>query len=588
MYEILNKINSPKDLKNLKIEDLDILAKDIRDALMNRLTKHQWHFWPNFWMVEMEIALHYVFNSPIDKFVFDVSHQTYPHKMLTWRKNAYIDDTKFEEVSWYTNPDESEHDFFNIWHTSTSISLASWLAKARDLKWDDENIIAIIWDGSLSWWEALEWLDFVWSELNSNFIIIVNDNQQSIAEVHGWLYKNLTELRNTNWKAENNLFKAMWLDYIYEDEWNNIERLINLFEKVKNIDHPIVLHINTLKWKWYKIAEENKEDWHWAIPFNPETGMPTISFWDNEDYGTITADYLLKKMKEDKTVVAVTPAMPTTIGFTKEKREEAWSQFVDVGIAEEQAVALISWIAKNWWKPVLWTNATFIQRTYDQISQDLCLNKNPATIVLNFTSVWGLNDVTHLWIFNYSIFSNIPNLVLLAPTSKKEYLNMLERSIEQKFHPVMILMPWNGVIDDEREASFSYDEINTYKVEQLGEQVAILALGDFYQIWESLSKKIESELWFKPTLINPRFASWIDENLLNDLRKNHKVVITLEDWILEGWFWYKITNYYWTSEIKVKNYGLNKEFYDRYNANELLDSLRITPEKMLEDIKDLL
>ena len=588
MYEILNRINWPEDVKKLNNEELKVLAQDIRDALMNRLTKRWWHFWPNFGMVEAEIALHYVFNSPSDKFVYDVSHQSYPHKMLTWRKDAYIDEAHFEDVSGYTNPEESEHDFFNVGHTSTSISLATWLAKWRDLKWDKENIIAVIWDWSLSWWEALEWLDFAGSELDSNIIILVNDNQQAISETHGWLYKNLEELRKTNWKAENNLFKAMWLDYIYEEEWNNIEKLIEVFQKVKDIDHPIVVHINTTKWKGYKIAEENKEPWHWCMPFDPETGKSKFSFWDGENYLTLTSDFLLKKMKKDNKVVVVTPAMPTAIGFFQDKRKEAWKQFVDVWIAEEQAVALISWISKNWWKPILWTNATFIQRTYDQISQDLCINNNPATILLNYTSVWWLNDVTHLWIFNYSIFSNIPNLILLAPTSKQEYLNMVDRSIEQREHPVMILIPWNWVVNDWREVDKLFDNINTYKIEQKWEKVAILALWDFYQLGEKTAQEIESKLWFKPTLINPRFASWIDEKLLEELKANHELVITLEDWILEWGFGYKIASYYGPTSMKVKNYGLNKEFYDRYDANELLNSLWITPEKITEDVKSII
>ncbi len=475
----LEKINSPEDVKKLNMEELKKLAEEIRKALMNRLTKIGGHFGPNFGMVETIIAMHYVFESPKDKFVFDVSHQTYPHKMLTGRKNGYLYEEHFKEISGYTNPEESQHDFFNIGHTSTSISLASGLAKARDLKGDKENIIAVIGDGSLSGGEAFEGLDYVGSELNSNFIVVVNDNGQSIAENHGGIYKNLEELRNTNGMAQNNLFKAFGLDYIYQNEGNSIEKMIETFEKVKNINHPIVIHINTQKGKGYKLAEENKEDWHWCMPFDEETGKTTIDFGNREDYATLTADYLLEKMKKDKTVVAVTPAMPKTIGFDIEKRKQAGKQFVDVGIAEEQAVALISGIAKNGGKPILGTNSTFIQRTYDQISQDLCINNNPATIVLNYTSVAGLNDVTHLGIFTISAFSHIPNLVILAPTNKDEYMSMLEWSIEQKEHPVMILMPGNGVINDGRTLEKDYSNINKYKVEEQGEQVAILAVRGF-------------------------------------------------------------------------------------------------------------
>ena len=475
----LEKINSPEDVKKLSIKELEKLAEEIRKALMNRLTKMGGHFGPNFGMVETIIAMHYVFESPKDKFVFDVSHQTYPHKMLTGRKNGYLYEEHFREVSGYTNPEESEHDFFNVGHTSTSISLASGLAKARDLKGEKENIIAVIGDGSLSGGEAFEGLNYVGSELNSNFIVVVNDNQQSIAENHGGIYKNLEELRNTSGMAENNLFKAFGLDYIYQNEGNSIEKMIETFEKVKNIDHPIAVHINTQKGKGYKLAEENKENWHWCMPFDEETGKITLDLGDGEDYATLTADYLLEKMKKDKTVVAVTPAMPTTIGFDIERRKQAGKQFIDVGIAEEQAVALISGVAKNGGKPVLGTNSTFIQRTYDQISQDLCINNNPATIILNYTSVSGLTDVTHLGIFTISAFSHIPNLVMLAPTNKDEYMSMLEWSIEQKEHPVMILIPGNGVINDSRVADKDYSNINKYKVEEQGEKLAIIAVRRF-------------------------------------------------------------------------------------------------------------
>lgn len=582
----LEKINNPTDIKKLSIKELELLGAEMRKALMNRLSKHGGHFGPNFGMVEATIAMHYVFNSPIDKFVFDVSHQSYSHKMLTGRKDAYLYDEHFEDVSGYTNPEESEHDLFNVGHTSTSISLASGLAKARDLKGDSENIIAVIGDGSLSGGEALEGLDFAGSELNSNFIIIVNDNQQSIAENHGGLYKNLQELRETNGNANNNLFKAMGLDYIYVSEGNNIERLIETFSKVKDIDHPIVVHINTQKGKGYKLAEENKEDWHWCMPFDVETGKTTVDFGDGEDYATLTADFLLEKMKKDKKVVAVTAAMPTTIGFTEDKRKIAGSQFVDCGIAEEQAVALISGIAKNGGKPILGTNSTFIQRTYDQISQDLCINNNPATIVLNYTSFAGLTDVTHLGIFTISAFKNIPNLVILAPTNKCEYMTMLEWSIEQQEHPVMILMPGNGVIEDGRITEKNYDNINQYKIEEKGLKVAILGLGDFYQIGENAAKQIEKELGFKPTLINPRFANGIDKQTLEEIKDNHELVITLEDGVLTGGFGESIANYYGTSNIKVKTYGLNKEFYDRYNPEQLLEELGITPEKITEFVKE--
>ena len=584
MYEILKNINSPDDVKKLNMEELKVLAKDIRDGLFNRLTKIGGHFGPNFGIVETEIAMHYVFNSPEDKFIFDVSHQSYPHKMLTGRKTGYIDDTHFKEDSGYTNPEESEHDFFNVGHTSTSISLATGLAKARDILGKKENIIALIGDGSLSGGEALEGLNVAGSELNSNLIIIVNDNQQSISETHGGIYKNLKELRDTKGKATNNMFKAIGLDYIYEENGNDIESMIKVFEKVKDIDHPIVVHINTQKGKGYKLAEENKENWHWTVPFDKETGLPTIDFGTGENYTGIARKYILNKAKEDKEFIVVTPNMPGSFGLNQNDRNELGKQFVDVGIAEEQAVAMAAGMAKEGAKPLVITNVTFMQRCYDQISHDVCINNSPVTILLNYANFDGLTDVTHLGIFGISAFSNIPNLIMLCPSSKDELLNMLDWSINQKEHPVMILLPGNEV--DYRKADKNYNEINTYKIEQEGDKVAIIALGDFYQRGKRVAENIKEKLGFKPTLINPRFATGLDTRLLDKLKDNHNIVITLEDGIIDGGFGQKIASYFGDTNIKVKNYGLQKKFYDRYNPEELLKEENMDIESIIEYINN--
>lgn len=586
MYELIERINEATDVKKFKVDELDKLAAEIREALFNRLTKIGGHFGPNFGIVEAEIALHYVFNSPTDQFVFDVSHQSYPHKILTGRKAGYIYEDHFSEDSGYTNPDESEHDLFNVGHTSTSISLATGLVKARDLKGEKRNVIALIGDGSLSGGEAMEALNVAGSELDSNLIIIVNDNEMAIAENHGGIYKNLAKLRETKGRAENNIFKAFGLDYMYVENGNDIPTLIDAFKKVKDIEHPIVVHIHTEKGLGYKIAEENKEAWHWCMPFNRETGLSTIDFGDGEDYTSITADYIVKKVKKDKDVLVITPAMPMAVGLSPELREEFGDQYIDVGIAEEQAVAMASGAAKNGAKPLVVTNMTFIQRTYDQISQDVCINNNPVTILLNYTSFAGLTDVTHLGIFGISAFSNIPNLVILAPSSKSEYINMLDWSLDQKEHPVMILIPGNEVT--ERESDKDYDNIGKFKVEKQGEKTAIIALGDFYQMGESLAAAVKEELGFTPTLINPRFASALDTDLLEEIGHNHSLVVTLEDGIVDGGFGHKIAAFYSASNVKVKNYGLEKKFYDRYNPAELLKELGMTNEAMVNDIKELL
>lgn len=578
----LEKINQPSDIRSLRYEELDQLAAEMRKALLHKLSKNGGHFGPNFGMVEATIALHYVFNSPVDKFVFDVSHQSYCHKMLTGRKEAFLSEDHFHDVSGYTNPEESEHDFFNVGHTSTSVSLACGLAKARDLKGDKENIVAVIGDGSLSGGEALEGIDFA-SELESNIIIIVNDNDMSIAENHGGLYKNLKELRESNGTAACNLFKAMGLDYVYLEEGNDIPKLIDTFEKVKDIDHPIVVHIHTQKGKGYKPAEEHKEDWHWCMPFDIETGKSTVNF-DGEDYGQLTCDYLMGKMKKDPKVVAIVAAVPTNIGFTEDKRKEAGKQFVDVGIAEEHAIAMASGIAKNGGKPVFATHSSFMQRTYDQLSQDLCINENPATILVNTASIYGMNDVTHLGIYDIPLISNIPNMVYLAPTNKQEYFAMLDWSIEQDQYPVAIRIPCNGVISTTEDVDTDYSDLNKYQIKISGSNIAILALGDFFDIGEKLAKAVLEKTGVMPTLINPRYITGLDEELLENLKKDHTTVITLEDGILDGGFGEKIARFYGPSDVKVYNYGIKKEFLDRYAIEDVLKENHLTVPQILEDV----
>lgn len=578
----IEKINQPTDVKNLNSEQLHVLADEMRQALLQKLSKHGGHFGPNLGMVEATIALHYVFNSPTDKIVYDVSHQSYPHKMLTGRKDAFLYEDKYDDVSGYSNPHESDHDFFTIGHTSTSVSLACGLAKGRDLKGDKENIIAVIGDGSLSGGEALEGLDFA-SELNSNLIIVVNDNDMSIAENHGGLYKNLKKLRDTDGKAECNLFKSMGLDYVFVKDGNDIDSLIDAFKQVKDSTYPVVVHICTQKGKGYKIAEENKENWHYCGPFNLETGKSDMSQDGGEDYSSMTADILLKKMKEDKTVVGITSATPTVFGFTEDKRKEAGSQFVDVGIAEETAVALASGIAKSGGKPVYGVYSTFIQRTYDQLSQDLCINNNPATILVYLASVYGMNDVTHLGIYDIPMMSNIPNLVYLAPTTKEEYLAMLDWSIEQNNHPVAIRVPIS-VVSDGKKVTKDFSKLNEYEVTQNGSKIAIVALGSFYSVGAKTAEIIENKTGVKPTLINPIYITGTDDKLLEQLKENHDIVITVEDGVLDGGFGEKIARFYGNSDVKVLNYGLKKEFLDRYNPQEIVKANRLTPEQIAEDV----
>ena len=584
MYDLLKNINGPDDIKKLSLTELNQLAGEIREGLFNRLTHVGGHCGPNFGFVEATIALHYVFDSPHDKFVFDVSHQSYAHKMLTGRRFGYIDNDRFAEDSGYSNPHESEHDLFNIGHTSTSVSLATGLAKARDLLGRSENVIAVIGDGSLSGGEAMEGLNVAGSEINGNLIIVVNDNQQSISETHGGLYKSLADLRASKGASANNIFKAFGLDYVYEDNGNDIASLIKVFRSVKDIKHPVVVHINTTKGKGFALAEQNKEAWHWTVPFNRNTGLPTVSV-PPVTYTSVAREYIMRRAETDDKFVLVTPNMPGSFGFTPDLRAKLGSKFVDVGIAEEQAVAMASGLAKGGANPLIITNTTFMQRAYDQLSQDLCINGNAVTILLNYANFDGLTDVTHLGIFGISAFSNIPNLTVLAPSSRAELVSMLDWSLDKANRPVIILMPGNAVTDGATQQPY---DPTKYNVTQHGEKVAVITLGDFYAKGQSLAEYIEKSFGFTPTLADARNASTIDAVTLDEIAKDCKVVVTLEDGILDGGLGQKIAAHYATTDVKVLTYGLNKVFYDRYDPNELLKSLGITNEQMTAKIAELL
>lgn len=578
----IENINSPADVKKLNIMQLNVLAEEMRHALLTRASRHGGHFGPNFGMVEAIIAMHYVFDSPKDKIVFDVSHQCYPHKMLTGRKDAYLYEEHYDDVSGYTNPDESEHDFFTVGHTSTSISLACGLAKARDLNGEDGNVIAVIGDGSLSGGEALEGLDFA-SELNGNMIIVANDNDMSIAENHGGLYANLKLLRETNGQAECNLFKAMNLDYIYVDKGNDIASLIEAFEKVKDTKKAVVVHINTLKGKGYAPAEQIKEEWHWHMPFDIATGESLFKGGES-DFSDASLEYLLKKMDEDKSVVAITAGTPTVMGFTADMRAKAGKQFVDVGIAEETAVALASGIAANGGKPVFGVYSSFIQRAYDQITQDVCINGNAVTFTVFAGSVYGMNDVTHLGLQDIPMLNSIPGLVYLAPVTKEDYIAMLDWSLTQNAYPVAIKIPGGSMISTGVPVTKDFSKLDTYEITKKGSRVAILGLGTFYENAVKAADILKSSHGIDATVINPYYISGIDADTLNELKKDHAVVATLEDGYLEGGFGAKIAAFYGSSDMKVLNFGIKKEFIDRYDVSEVLKDNHLTPEQIAEDI----
>ena len=578
-------VKSPADLKGLSIAELTDLAAQSRHAIVTKVSEHGGHCGPPLGAVEMIMALHYVFNSPVDKIVYDVSHQSSVHKMVTGRALAFLDHDHYDDVTGYTDPTESEHDFFNIGHTSTSISLASGLATARNLKGHFENIIAIIGDGSLSGGESFEGLDYA-ATLDSNMIIIVNDNDQSIAENHGGLYRGLRELRETNGESSNNIFKVIGLDYRFVAKGNDLETLINVFQDVKDIDHPIVLHIVTQKGKGYTIAEQNKEKFHWTMPFDLETGKLKVKDNGPTYVGTI-ANYLMEQIKVDPTVVAICAGTPGGFGFNSEWRKAAGKQYIDVGIAEEHAIAMSSGIAKNGGKPVFNVYSTFLQRTYDQLVQDLCVNNNSAVIINHQASVYGMNDVTHLGFFDIPMLTSIPNLVYLAPTNNEELLAMTEYAVHQHEHPVAIRVPVGEFISTGVADTTDYSLLNKSEVTRCGEGIALLGLGNFYHLANQVADEL-AKVGINATVVNPKFASGLDEELLKDLKVNHSVVFTLEDGVVEGGWGQRVASFYGPSAMRVKNYGIAKEFHDRYDAAELLQENGVSVEQIVNDSKSML
>ncbi|MGM0123980.1 1-deoxy-D-xylulose-5-phosphate synthase [Enterococcus sp. AZ194] len=581
---LLEKINSPEDIKKLNKTELQQLVDEARTALLGKISQHGGHNGPNLGVVEMTVALHYVFNSPVDKLIFDVSHQSYVHKMLTGRAEAFLKENHYDDVSGYTNPKESDHDLFTVGHTSTSLSLANGVAKARDLKEETSNVIAVIGDGSLSGGLAYEGLNNI-SEQGTNTIVIVNDNDQSIAENFGGIYKNLRGLRETKGQASDNFFKALGFHYEYLDEGNDLQALIELFTKVKDSTEPVVLHIHTIKGRGFSFAEENREKFHAGGPFSLETGEYISTGNQLETYQQLTTEFLLDKMAQDPTVVAVNAGVPMLL-FNEEQRKQAGQQFVDVGIAEEQAATMLAGLAKNGAKPVWAVFSTFMQRSYDQISHDLALNHLPGTILVYGASASGMNDESHIGIFDIPFLSHIPNLVYLAPASKEEYLALLEWSIEQTEYPVAIRVPVGPVQAAQLLEKIDRQEVFKNQIIQKGEKIAIFGLGNLQSLAQEVAKQLENSYQVHPTVVNPRVISQLDTALLDDLAKTHQLVVTLEDGILEGGYGQTIASYFGNTTINVQNYGLDKAFHDRYDAKELFAANHLTVEAICQGISE--
>ena len=579
----IEKIHSPADLRKLEVSELKIVADEVRDAVLNRVSRHGGHVGPNLGFTESTVALHYVFDTPTDKLVFDVSHQTYPHKILTGRAHGFLDDADTRAISGYSSPIESpEYDYFEIGHTSTAISLATGLQKGRDVLGGTENIVAIVGDGSLSGGEAFEGLNTA-AALGTNIIIVVNDNEMSIAENHGGLYANLRLLRETYGQAELNFFKTFGFDYYYLENGHNLASLVDIFRRVKDTPRPTVVHLHTEKGHGYAPAVEKQEAWHYRSPFDRETGKSTGPRDKSEYMPSLLGDFLREEMKRDPKLVVVASAVPMGLGFTADRRREAGAQYIDVGIAEEEAVALASGMAKRGARPVYFTYATFLQRTYDQIAQDLCVNSNPAVINVLGASIFGMNDFTHICFFDIAMLSHIPNLVYLAPTTYEELVAMQTWAIRQDKHSVAIRVPEGKVYHTSEPVDTDYSALNTFRVGHRGSRVALIAAGNFYQKGDRV-RQLLAKQGIDATLINPRYLTGVDEALLDELKKDHAVVATLEDGTLDGGFGERIARHYGPSAMRVLNFGVKKQLYDRYDVDELLRENHLTDEQIAKDV----
>lgn len=632
---ILSSIHTPADVHALSAQQLRDLCLEIRATLLDYGKKHGGHIGSNLGVVELTVALHRVFDSPRDRFIFDVSHQSYVHKMLTGRAEAYLDQSRFDEVTGFTNPLESEHDSFMLGHTGTSISLACGLAKTRDMQRGAAgestigNVIAIIGDGSLSSAIAFEGLNNA-AEQGGNLIIIVNDNEMSIAEDFGGMYGQLAKLRTSNGMAELNLFKAFGLDYRYVEQGNDVDALVEVLNEVKDIDHPIVVHIHTTKGLGFNDETEadNGSDGCNQTNPQPHAGQCEANHWQDPEaslgkpldarkyYGEMAMASLERRFDNEPGLVVISPATPGSNGITRDFRERAGAHYVDTGITEEHAAAFAAGIARAGGRPVLATSATFFQRTFDQLQQELALNHVPATLLIFGAGISGA-DNTHSGTFDMTMFANVPDVTCLAPSSGEQMLDMLAWATGPSEHGVMaIRMPGEQILALERAADMAFDPLQRaeehdpavniagacpfvrYQIVQPGRDVAILGLGNTMplaaEITSALAENDEEHAAITATLVDALQYSTMDAELLAMLADGHRLVVTLEDGQLEGGWGEKVTAFYANSSntkashVRVLNFGAAKEFTDRVPLGELNERYGLTSETIVSRIRGIL
>ncbi|KRM26580.1 1-deoxy-D-xylulose-5-phosphate synthase [Limosilactobacillus panis] len=578
---LLNEVDEPEDIKGMTLDELKRLANEMRQLVLERDAAIGGHVGPNLGVMELTLAYHYVFNSPHDKIIWDVSHQCYAHKMLTGRKLAFLDPDHYKDISGFTSPAESNHDFFEIGHTSTSISLAVGMAQARDLLNPDskDNVVAVIGDGSLSGGLAFEGLNNA-AKLKSNLIIVVNDNQMSIDENQGGLYQGLKELRETDGASPNNIFKFMGLDYRYVKDGNDLRAMIDAFKEIKDIDHPIVLHVNTLKGKGYEPAIKEKMTYHWRMPFDLKTGKDKHPF-TGESYSDAILAELDRQIAAGEPVVAMNAAIPGAFNLKRFQAKHS-DRYYDVGIAEQDCISSAVAMAVAGARPVVFQNATLLQRAYDQLVHDMALNDAPVVMIVRGGTI-ATESATHQGSFDISMISDLPNIEYLAPTNVEELLSMLKWAIKQTDQPVVIREPEKPLIHGEATQE-DYSNIK-YNIAHHGSEVAIMAVGDFWELGKKVCEELKRKINIDATLINPKSLTGIDPQVLHHLSENHDVVVTLEDGNLSGGFGETIDRYYGPTPMKVLNFGAPREFADNVPLEVLYEWYHLTPKQIVDDIE---
>ena len=618
LNKILETINKPQDLKKLSIEQMKVLAAEIRQLLIASVAKTGGHLAPSLGVVELTLVLHKIFNSPVDKIVWDVGHQAYVHKILTGRRDEFGTLRQFGGISGFPKPNESEHDSFGTGHSSTSISAALGMALARDIKGEKHDVLAVIGDGSLTGGQAYEALNHA-GHSGTNMIVILNDNEMSIAKNVGamseYLSKMRTEPKYTKVKQDVDfllrripaigesvaktvervkdslryllvpgmLFEELGFNYIGPIDGHNIELLTEVLEKAKRMQGPILIHVLTCKGKGYKPAENNPGKFHGVGPYCVESGE-LLNSSTTPTYTSVFGDTLIELAKQDSRIVAITAAMPEGTGLKKFAMQFP-KRFFDVGIAEQNAVTMAAGMAIKGMKPIVALYSTFAQRAYDQILHDVCLQKLPVIFALDRAGIVGEDGPTHHGVFDYSYLRHIPNLVIMAPKDENELRHMMGTAINMDC-PVAIRYPRGSGLGIAMDQSLQPLTIGTSEELKKGNDVVFLATGAMVEPCRAASELLAGQ-GIEAGVVNARFIKPLDEQVLRRLARDVGIIVTVEDNILAGGFGSAVLEYINEQSfkwVKVLRLGFPDKFIEHGTRRQLLTKYGLTAEGIAAEV----